>query len=230
MKLGKPSLIPDKPINVEKSERIASATAGGLLLAIATQRGGFLKSLLGGYLLFRGVSGYCPGYEALEDKGVRTKPRNVRIRTSITVNKPRQEVYEFWRKLENLPLFMTHLKSVKVLTEKTSEWKAKVPKGLGSIGWKSEIVEDETNKRIGWKSMPGSSIDNAGNVHFKDAGEFGTEVHAEISYHAPVGKPGEGVAHLLNPLFGEMVKEDVKNFKRYMETGELPTIEGQPKG
>lgn len=222
MSYGEPSMLPGKAINVENSERILSATAGGLLLAIASRRGGLLKTLAGGYLLFRGITGFCYGYRSLEEKGVVVKPRNVNVRTSVTVMKPRNEVYEFWRKLENLPRFMTHLESIEALDENTSLWKAEVPGGLGHLSWKSEIVEDEPNERIGWRSLPGSKVHHAGNVHFEDAGTAGTVVHAVISYHAPAGKIGEQVGRLLSPVFALLLKSDIRNFKRYMETGELP--------
>lgn len=229
MSYGKPSMLPGKEINVENSERIISATAGGLLLAIASKQGGLLKTLAGGYLLFRGITGFCYGYKSLEEKGVVVKPRNVNIRTSVTVMKPRNEVYEFWRKLENLPRFMTHLENVDAIDDINSIWKAKVPGGLGTVKWKSEIVEDETNERIGWRSLPGSTVENAGNVRFEDAGTSSTIVHATISYHAPAGKAGEQLAKLLTPVFEYIVKQDIKNFKNYMEKGELPENGEQPK-
>lgn len=224
------SIIPDKEINVEEGERMLSAVMGSLLLYRAFKKGGIIKALTGGYLLFRGATGYCPAYEALEDKGVVIKSRNINIKTSVTVKKPRHEVYDFWRKLENLPLFMKHIKSVEMQAEKVTEWKARIPGGLGSISWKTEIVEDQPNERIGWSSLPGSTIENAGNIHFRDAGKFGTEVHAVISYHAPAGKAGETLARLFTPAFEAVVREDIKNFKRYLESGEIPTIEGQPSG
>ncbi len=222
-------IMPGRKVNVGFTERFISMIAGSFLMyrAIATKRK--RKALLGGYLMFRGATGHCSSYSIV---GMSTagKAQNVNCKVRITVNKPLPEVYEFWRRLENFPLFMKHLKSLKTIDDITSEWKAFIPGKLGTVTWKSEIVKDEKNQRIGWHSLPGSSIENAGNVHFRDAGKFGTEVYVVISYHAPGGKAGEGVGKLFNPLFEEMVKEDIKNFKRYMETGELPSIKGQPSG
>src|SRR5690606_29368582 len=101
---------------------------------------------------------------------------------------------------------------------------------LGTIDWHATIVHDEMNKRIGWRSDEDASVENAGTIHFRDAGKFGTELLAIISYVAPAGKLGEGVGRLLNPAFEGMVREDIKNFKRYIESGEIPTISGQPSG
>ena len=139
-------------------------------------------------------------------------------------------MYHFWRQLENLPAFMKHLKSVVVTDEKSSTWEAQIPGKLGTIGWTSEIIADVPNEFLAWKSLPGAQIENTGTISFVDAGKFGTEVHIEIAYHAPGGTLGSGAAKLLNPLFEAMVKEDIKNFRRYIETREIPTIENQPSG
>jgi len=221
---------PSQKKNVSKPERILSSLAGGALLANGLiGKKSPLKILAGGFLLYRGLTGNCPAYSAAAKLNIR-HPKNITIKTSLTVNKPIAEVYAFWRNLENLPLFMKHLESVQVTDRITSIWRAKVPGRLGTVEWKSSLFLDQENERIGWRSDEGADIMNSGTVHFKDGGKFGTEIHAIISYHAPAGILGEGIGRLLNPIFEGMVQEDIKNFKRYIETGEIPTIEGQPSG
>lgn len=218
--------------NLGTTERLISAMGGSILLfdALSQREKSISKILAGGYLLFRGASGHCFIYDAgLSDKGKKERGK-IKIDTNLTVNKSQSEVYSFWRELENLPLFMKHLEKVTALDDKTSEWVAKIPGDIGTISWKSEIVDDEKDKKISWKSLPESTIENEGAVHFRDAGKFGTEIHAVIQYRAPMGTAGEGIAKILNPAFEEMVQEDIKNFRRYMETGEVPTTEGQPSG
>jgi uncharacterized membrane protein len=227
------SSVNGKPdINVTVPERVVSVLAGTFLLyrALKKRNLGIINGAAAGFLLYRGLSGNCPAYGAMGKKKLADPVKNINIRTTVTVNKPRHEVYAFWRKLDNLPLFMKHLHSVEVLDDKQSQWKARIPGGFGTIQWKAEITKDEDESLLGWNSLPGATIENAGKVMFKDAGENGTEIHAVISYRAPLGAVGEGVARLLNQVFEDMVKEDIRNFKRYIETGEIPTIEGQPSG
>lgn len=226
----KRSIIPEFEQNVGKTERLLSVAAGSYLLYSAlTGKKGTIKALTAGYLLFRGSTGYCPAYGALHMD--RTKPGgNITVKSYITTNKPRKEVYNFWRKLDNLPYFMKHLESVTVLDEKHATWKAKIPGDMGTIDWTSEIISDVQDEYIAWKSLPGSQVENSGVVTFTDAGKFGTEVHIELSYHAPAGAIGEGLGRLLNPVLETMIKEDIKNFRKYLETGEVPTYEGQPSG
>lgn len=224
-------------INVNQYERIASAFGGGLL-AFWGLRGFPLSRLLavaaGGALLYRGTTGHCPGYAQL---GISTATdgeragRPVRVEASVTVDQPREAVYAFWRDLENLPRFMRHLSTVQSTGERTSHWEAPVPGGVGEISWDAEITEEQPNERLAWQSNPDAVIYNAGVVRFAEApGGRGTEVHAIIEYRPPAGEVGASVARFLNPALRQMIKEDLRRFKHIVETGEVPTVEGQPTG
>lgn len=206
-------------VNVSPSERFISVFAGAGLLfnALSKAKKNIPESLFAGYLLYRGASGHCIAYNALGKTKPDNKSRNVNIQIILTVNKPRQEVYDFWRQLENLPLFMEHLKRVQNLTEDVSEWEACIPGGMWHIRWRSKIVKEIPYELLGWHSLPGSSIENTGKIEFKDAIGGGTKIHAVISYHAPFGIPGEGTARIFNPYFSEMVRQDIKNFKTFIE-------------
>lgn len=130
-------------INVSKTERIASLLSGSALIwhALSGNRKNILEGLAGGYMIYRGASGYCPLYDLAGKQRLPDPAKNINIQTSLTVNKPIQQVYDFWRQLENLPLFMKHLKSVKQTGPKTSDWKAFIPGGVGTIHWQAEIVK-----------------------------------------------------------------------------------------
>ena len=222
---GKKSIVPGFRVNVGKTERIIMIAAGSYLLYRALTKKDKQKTaeaVSAGTMLFRGVTGYCPAYDAINRSGV-IEGNNIKISTSFTVNKPVSEVYAAWRNLENLPFFMTHLKSITPVNQYISEWTAELPNVPGAtVSWKAEILMDEPGELLSWHSMPGSTIDNAGKIYFTAIGDA-TEVNVLISYRAPLGKPGEVTAKLLNPVFERMVENDIKNFKEYMETG---VIEG----
>lgn len=214
--------------NVAGVERIISALVGSYLVVHGLRKGRKLSEIpLGSILLFRGITGFCPVKQTVLGNGSGflgmslTTPHNINIETSVKVDRPREEVYGFWRKLENLPLFMKHLDSVTVIDEKNSLWSARIPGGLGTIDWESEITHDKKNERISWRSLPESEIRNRGNVEFTDLGNGTTEIKAHINYEAPGGIIGEKVSQLLNPVFGKMVKSDIKHFKKYLETSEV---------
>jgi uncharacterized membrane protein len=202
-------------VNVGVGERLLSTALGGWFLSSALHgRRPLANGIAAAALLYRGFSGHCPGYSAL---GKKLHGQNVNIRTAITVNKPRHEVYAFWRKLENLPLFMKHLEGVTQTDPTHSEWTAKIPGLPTTITWKAEIIREREGSLLSWDSLPGADIENAGKIEFWDSGEQSTLVHATITYRAPLGKAGEELARIFNPAFEKMIKDDLENFARIME-------------
>src|SRR5438477_5049613 len=162
--------------NMGTVERVASVVGGGVLTWYGLRRrsaAGYAMAALGGDLLRRGATGHSFLYEAI---GVRTREigqgahvsvpyeLGVRVDKVITVNKPREEVYGFWRQFENLPRFMRHLESVKDLGFGRSHWVAKGPAGR-TVEWDAEIIMEKANELISWRSLEGSGVQNAGSVH-----------------------------------------------------------------
>ncbi len=153
----------------------------------------------------------------------------VTIETAITIDKPRQELYDFWRRFENLPQFMKHLESVTDVGDGQSHWVAKAPVGF-KVEWDAEIIEERSGQLISWQSLPGAQVHNAGSVFFEDdPGGRGTIVR--VSFDAqPPGVIGRVVSKALNPVTQQQVREDLRRFKSLMEVGEIPTTDGQPRG
>ncbi|MBC8052309.1 MAG: DUF2892 domain-containing protein [Sphingobacteriaceae bacterium] len=221
-------LEPKDAENVNTTERLISIAAGTYILYKGVKQIfshpfiGLQEAAVGGILLYRGATGFCPIYNKIGKDS--TDLQAIRISERFIVDRPRDEVYSFWRNFENLPRFMKHLHAVTELDETKSEWSANIPNDLLKIKWKAEITREEQNSYIGWQSLEGSMIDNAGKVEFSDAiNGLGTELNVEINYFPPAGNIGRGVANLLNGLFEKMVREDITNFKHYVEGQEYQT-------
>ncbi|HYF62127.1 MAG TPA: SRPBCC family protein [Herpetosiphonaceae bacterium] len=233
-------------INVNNAERLSSVLLGSALVSFgAVRRAGPLSliSIAGGApLLWRGLTGNCPVYNALDinsaspeeiNAGANAKPagvpagKGIKVSQHVTINKPPAEVFRFWSNFENLPRFMDHLESVKLHQNGCSHWVAKAPLGT-KVEWDAEIVDAKVNEFISWRSKPGTSVPNEGTVRFKPTatGE-GTEVEVTLEYQPPAGALGATLAK----LFGEepqiQVADDLRRFKNIMETGEVPTAGGQ---
>jgi uncharacterized membrane protein len=229
--------------NVHPIERIASSLAGAALTTFAVSKRrdatGAAIAVAGGYLLYRGISGHCPGYAALRtgtahdahnENAVIPHGQGIKVLKTVTINRPASELYAFWRNFENLPKFMRHLESVTVLDDKRSHWVAKGPMGM-HIAWDAEIINDEMDRLIAWKSVKNASVPNAGSVSFKPlpAGR-GTEVQVNLEYNPPGGLLGAAVAKLWGEEPHQQVRDDLYRFKQLMETGVIATVEGQPQG
>ena len=220
------------PANVGEAERIASVVGGAALLGYGLTCRGLGRVLLplaGGALILRGLTGTCGVYAAL---GVNTnKDRSERagveataghkLEEAVTLNVPPDEAFRFWRRLDNLPKFMGHLREVKVLDQRRSHWVAEGPLGT-SVAWDAEVINEEQNRLIAWQSLPGSDVDTAGSVHFTRApGGRGTEVRVTLKYDPPAGKLGAWVANLFGEAPEQQVRDDLQRFKQLMEVGEI---------
>lgn len=149
---------------------------------------------------------------------------------ATTINRPVNEVYDFWRDFSRLPSFMRHLESVEVLSETRSRWTAKAPAGR-TVSWEAEIVEDEPNAKIAWRSVNDADVANAGHVRFRPApADQGTEVSVTIDYTPPLGYVGAGVALLAGEDPRQQIQEDLLRLKQVMEVGEVVVSHGTIDG
>jgi uncharacterized membrane protein len=123
---------------------------------------------------------------------------------------------------------MRHLESVAAREEGISHWVAKGPAGM-RVEWDARIINEVDNKVIGWQSLDGSTVSTAGSVNF-DETDHGTVVHVHLQYNPPAGKIGSAVAWLFGEEPSQQVREDLRRFKALLETGEIPTTEGQTSG
>lgn len=140
---------------------------------------------------------------------------------SITVGKPIEEVYAFWRDFQNFPRFMRHLESVTVTDPTHSHWVAKGPAGT-SVEWDAEITDERENELISWQSLPGADVPNGGTVRFQRApADRGTEVNVQLHYDPPLGKVGAKIAALFREAPGQQITDDMRHFKQIMEIGEI---------
>lgn len=186
-----------------------------------------LGVVAGGALLYKGA-------KALTGSGKTSsvdKKAIIDIKTSVTVKRPKEELYAYWRNLENLPNFMSHIEEVRELSDKKSEWTAEVPGGLGTIEWKAEVIWEQKNHSIAWRSLPDSDIENSGEVRFQDANNGKSAiVESRITYRPPAGQAGGLAAKLLNPAFKKVVENDLKEFKKVMEKGGTTRRRNDPAG
>jgi uncharacterized membrane protein len=147
--------------------------------------------------------------------------RGIHIKRSITVMRPREEVYSFWHDFQNLPTFMKHLESVTSSGNGRTHWKAKAPAG-SSVEWDAEVTADQPNELIAWHSLANSDVNNSGMVRFTNApGGRGTEVHVDLRYDPPGGPLGAMFAKLFGEEPGGQIADDLRRFKQVMEIGEV---------
>ena len=150
-----------------------------------------------------------------------TKSGASRVVKTVSINRSPEEVYQFWRNFENLPRFMNHLEAVHTMDDRRSHWIAKAPAGR-TVEWDAEIVADQPNSLISWRSLEGADVDNSGSVRFERAtGGRGAVVRVELEYTPPAGALGSAIAKLFWEEPGQQLDDDLRALKQVMETGEI---------
>ena len=228
-------------INVGEVERWASGIGGGLLMVHGLRRGSFgglALAVLGGALAYRGYTGHCQAYEALDidtsgkhradsDEHVH---KGVLVKHTMTINRTPMEVYAFVKDPANHHRYMQNVESVRADEDGTFHWAIKGPFG-STWRFRSEHINEEPGHLIAWKSLPGGDLENAGSIRLVPAWDGrGTEVTMEINFEPPAGSIGIAVAKMLGHDPDATVRENLRRLKNLLEAGEIPTIEGQPSG
>lgn len=202
--------------NIGLSERMASMFLSGVLISTGIKRPLKPPFLYGIYLAYRAYTGHCLIYEQLGIDA--SKPHAVNVRGEFEIERPAADVYAYWHNLNNLSGSIRHLMNVEDNDDSSSRWKSKVMNKLFAIDWNVEIVKDEPDRLIGWRSAPESLIDHVGKVEFEDIqGQQASILKIVLSYHPPVGGIGLGLARLLNPYFESILKKEIKSFKHNVE-------------
>jgi uncharacterized membrane protein len=217
--------------NISDVERWTSLAAGAGLALYGLSRlrsNGWLYALVGGLLLRRGATAHCDVYEALgvntagtadDTRAALRGPRGVNVLESVTINRPIDELYRFWRNLENLPQFMRHLESVDKVTDTISHWRARGPAGM-IVEWDAEVFNEVPPKLIAWRSLEDADVVSAGSVNFDKAAAGGTRVTVHLQYSPPGGKLGAKLAGIFGADAETEIREDLQLLKQQIEAEE----------
>lgn len=216
--------------NVDGIERAVSTAGGVAMLALGLRRSGMagmLQAILGVALLARGITGRCAVKRALtatpyerdfaKEHGWHSVTA---VSTGITIKRPREEVYAYWRNFNNLSHFMEHIEHIEVLSSSRSRWTVKAPMGQ-TVEWVAHVTEDIPNERIAWETEYDADVRSSGWVEFNDAPDgIGTEVQALIVYEPPGGRIGHLAARLWHEDPATQAQDDLRRLKKILEAGE----------
>lgn len=223
------TLTHDPDVNVPELERWISVVGGGVLAIYGATRGtrnGTLLALLGGGLAWRGISGHSRLYEGLGASGFAGESGElssvhgpaIRVERAVTIRRPIQELWRFWRNLENLPQVMRHIEQVLPIGANRFHWVVRAP--IGTVSWDAEILGERENEYMAWRSVEGSEVENAGSVRFRETPAGDTEVRVSLAYQPPAGPLGAVIARLFGQEPSQQIGDDLDQFKQLMESGD----------
>jgi uncharacterized membrane protein len=222
--------------NVEGWERALSVLVGAGWLARAAKRRELLSAAGALGLIARGAAGFCP-VNALLGRGRRRDDtrralagsHGIGLREVVTIERSADDVFAFWNTPSNLPRFMGNVERVQLLDDGRSHWTVRGPAGV-PLEWDAEIINEIDGELIAWRSLPGADVASAGSVRFRPHGRYRTEVTVTLQYDPPGGKAGATLAWLAGKSPASQLRADLRRLKQLLETGEVPTVSGQPSG
>jgi uncharacterized membrane protein len=230
-----------EPRNLGAAERAFSTVGGLALVAWGTRRPSSALTALascaaGAFLAWRGAVGRCPVYAALEvstAEGVRpfrVSPLAREVQGAITIQRPRGEVYAFFRSLPHLPQFLHEVRAVTVNRDGSTHWVVE-PLGGPVLEWDTELVEDVAGERLAWRSVPPSGLDHEGEVELSDAPRGrGTEMRVRLRFGPARSRAAMRLLAVLATDPGRVLDEDLRRLRQSLEAGEIATTTGQPQG
>ena len=143
--------------------------------------------------------------------------KGIKVEQTVSINKQAEELYQFWRNFENLPRIMKHLKAVQIIDQRRSHWVVKAPAGT-TVEWDAEIIKEEENHMIAWRSLANAEVKNAGSVYFEpDARGRGTIVRVILNYEPPAGRIGAAIAKIFGEEPAQQIEDDLQRFKKIIE-------------
>jgi uncharacterized membrane protein len=148
-----------------------------------------------------------------------------RVNESIEVEAPVEDVFRYWSNFENFSDFMQNVEEVRMTGQDTSYWRVKGPLGK-TVEFDARTTEMDPNRGIGWNTTEGEVM-TSGEARFEEVASGRTRVEVTMNYaDPPGGAVGEAVANILsNPE--RNLQEDLQNFARIVERGELGGSQSQ---
>lgn len=203
-------------------KRAIPAAIGGVLLALSLRRRslGGAAAVVVGWLVYRRLE------DRRDDRGVPADATETE--RSITIGKPADELYEAWRDPERLTQIVGRVADASTESEDRVRWTARGPLGR-DVTWETRIAEERPGEYLRWESVEGATVAGEGSVRFRPApGDRGTEVTLRLRFDPPGGALGDTAMARLGVVPDALAMKALRRFKSLAETGEIPTLEGNP--
>jgi uncharacterized membrane protein len=138
------------------------------------------------------------------------------IQKSIEIDQPVTTVYNQWTQFEEFPRFMEGVEEVIQKDDARLHWTAEIA-GVRRE-WEAEIVSQEPDSRIAWRSIDGTG--NSGIVTFDPLSAFRTSITLQLDFEP------EGLAEKAGDALGfvsKRVEDDLERFKDLIESRQAET-------
>lgn len=138
------------------------------------------------------------------------------IEARVTIQRPIETVFGFYRDFRNLPRFLGDVMAVEPIDPATSRWTIQGPLGI-RVHWTTTVTEERPNELIRYESAGTGTV---WEMHFAPGPEAGsTEVREVMT--APLGRVGRAALALIGKFPAEEVSANLHRLKQILETGHV---------
>lgn len=138
------------------------------------------------------------------------------IEASVTIQRPVEEVFGFYRDFRNLPRFLGDVMAVEQIDPATSRWTIQGPLGI-RFHWTTTVTEERPNELIRYET---AGPRGHWEIHFAPGPQAGSTEVREVM-RAPLGRLGRAALALIGKFPAEEVSANLHRFKQVMETGHV---------
>lgn len=164
-----------------------------------------------------GAGAVVAGASLIASAAVARQDGEIRIQKTLTIDAPVAEVYALWTRLDDFPRFLEHVLEVRTEGDR-SHWRVAGPAGV-EVEWDAEITERIADRKIAWRSLPGSRLEHHGEIHFERADDDATRISVHMAYRPVGGALGHAVARLLMADPKTLIDADLLRLQSLLERG-----------
>jgi uncharacterized membrane protein len=141
------------------------------------------------------------------------------IEASVTIHRPIEAVFSFYRDFTNLPGFLGDVMAIEPIGPATFRWTIQGPIGI-RVNWRIRVTEIRTNELIRYETIALPALRTCWEIHFAPASDGGDTEVTEVM-KPPLGRLGRAVLALIGKFPAEEVAANLRRLKELMETGKV---------
>ena len=138
---------------------------------------------------------------------------------SVTIKRPVEDVFKFYRDFKNLPSFLGDVMTVEQIDPSTSRWTIQGPLGI-RVKSTIKVTEERANELIRYETAPLPGLTTYWEIHFAPGSEAGETDVREVM-RTPLGRPGLAALGLIGKFPAQEVSSNLHRVKEVMETGRV---------
>jgi len=141
------------------------------------------------------------------------------IEATVSIRRPVEDVFSFYRDFRNLPSFLGDVIAVEPIGPATSRWTIQGPLGI-QASWTIRITDERPNQLIRYETVAPPGLRTSWEIRFASR-STAAETEVRETLKMPLGRLGRAALALIGKFPAEEVASNLHRLKQIMETGRV---------